>query len=491
VNVIYARVSTEEQAKTGYGIDSQLQACRAKFAEMGITIDKEYVDEGYSGEFIDRPEMDKLREDLYNGLIGEDDLIGVYDPDRVARNLTHMLLVADEVEKAGAKLTFVTGDYDVSPEGKMFFSIRGAIAAFEKAKIRERTTRGKRTKALGGKIVQNAYPYGFGWDNVKCLYTINEKEAEAVRAMFDLCIKEKLGAFRISEELTKLNFFNRKKEPFNASHIRNIFDNPMYCGEYHQFNLSCKQIGQRKIKTTKAPIENHVIITIPAIVSRETWEAVQQQRATNKSIAKRNTQHEYLLQGLLYCPLCGKKLSATVNHGKRKNSEDVKYYYYFCLSEKQAIYKGQRCGNKRISSDLTDDIIWNTLIKIASGEEDINNYIKGDTPKDYTEKIHKLTKQKNILEKKKEGIAQWFTDGLINRDTATKQLQSISKDILEINTTISDTAALQNKNKPAKISTDDILQAISFEQKRKIMCDFDYKIYVVKENDAIKFWFSR
>lgn len=77
-----------------------------------------------------------------------------------------MLLLADEVDSAGAKLYLVTSSYDASPEGKLF-SMPGAIAEFEKTELRERTQRGKRAKALAGKVVFNDHAYGYDWDAKK------------------------------------------------------------------------------------------------------------------------------------------------------------------------------------------------------------------------------------------------------------------------------------------------------------------------------------
>ena len=491
MNVIYVRVSTEEQAKTGYGIDSQLKACRSKFREMAIPIGKEYVDEGYSGEFIDRPEMDRLRSDLYSKVIGNGDYVCVYDPDRLARNLTHMLLIADDIERAGAKLTFVSGDYEVSPEGKLFFSIRGAIAAFEKEKIKDRTMRGKRSKALSGKIIQNGNPYGFDWDNDKSLYTINPQEEKIVQLIYSLCVDNKLGACRITDELNRRNLLNGSGKRFSSSHINDILKKPMYCGEYHQFYLSCKQIGQRKVKTTKSPLDKHVLIDIPAIVTREVWSQAQQQLATNQSLSKRNTKHEYLLQGLLHCPLCKRKLTATVSHGKRKNSEDVMYFYYFCISEKNANYKEQRCGNRLIPSDSLDYQIWDVLKQIASGQTTIDKYVKNKSSQDYTDEIQQMVKQREILQQRTATITKWFAIGKITEDAADEQINTLNKEITNLGENIGKLSSMQSKNKIIEIPVNEILQATTFEQKRNIMLRFGYKIFAVKVDDNYQFWFER
>lgn len=62
MHAIYARVSTQEQAEHGYSLSDQVAQCRKKLLSMGLSNIKEYIDYGYSGEFIDRPAMDRLRD---------------------------------------------------------------------------------------------------------------------------------------------------------------------------------------------------------------------------------------------------------------------------------------------------------------------------------------------------------------------------------------------------------------------------------------------
>lgn len=61
---IYARVSTEEQAKHGFSLNDQIRQCRMKAETNKV---KEYVDDGISGEFLDRPALTKLRKMLEKG----------------------------------------------------------------------------------------------------------------------------------------------------------------------------------------------------------------------------------------------------------------------------------------------------------------------------------------------------------------------------------------------------------------------------------------
>jgi site-specific DNA recombinase len=97
VIAIYARVSTEDQVK-GYSIEEQLDQCRRKAKTNEVL---EYVDEGYTGEILNRPYLTKMRDDVRNGLINK---IVCYDPDRLSRKLMVQLLLDDEFKKHNVEL---------------------------------------------------------------------------------------------------------------------------------------------------------------------------------------------------------------------------------------------------------------------------------------------------------------------------------------------------------------------------------------------------
>lgn len=66
------------------------------------------------------------------------DAVICYDPDRLARNLAHQLIISDEIEKyCPGGLIFVSVDFKHSAEGRLFFSMKGAFAEYEREKILE------------------------------------------------------------------------------------------------------------------------------------------------------------------------------------------------------------------------------------------------------------------------------------------------------------------------------------------------------------------
>lgn len=123
---LYARVSTDKQSEK-YGIPSQVEALRK--VTLGnnwnpvFDGDRDaFIDDGYSGAELDRPALNRLRRVAREGYI---DIVMVYDPDRLSRKLYHQMILADEFEKQGIKLEFITHDMGTSPEDRMFFNMRG------------------------------------------------------------------------------------------------------------------------------------------------------------------------------------------------------------------------------------------------------------------------------------------------------------------------------------------------------------------------------
>lgn len=97
----------------------------------------------------------------------------------------NQLIVSEEIER-NAELVFVNGDYQKTPEGMLFYQMRGAIAEFEKAKINERMSRGRREKARQGKVVKDYLVYRYDYDQESNQLIVNEQEAPIVQLIFEL-----------------------------------------------------------------------------------------------------------------------------------------------------------------------------------------------------------------------------------------------------------------------------------------------------------------
>ena len=140
---IYARVSTDAQVK-GRTIDSQLEALTQRIRDDGGSTgpDLRFVDEGHSGSTLIRPALERLR-DL--AALGGFDRLYVHSPDRLARAYVYQMLLVDELRRAGVELVFLNHPIGQSPEDQLLLQMQGMMAEYERAKILERSRRGKFT----------------------------------------------------------------------------------------------------------------------------------------------------------------------------------------------------------------------------------------------------------------------------------------------------------------------------------------------------------
>ena len=153
---IYARVSTARQEEE-QTIKTQLSAVKELVQKSDFKVVEEYIDEGWSGDILARPALDKLRQDAKTKLWG---VIVVYDPDRIARRYSYQELVMDELREAGIEVVFVTISAPKNSEDKILYGVRGLFAEYERAKIGERFRLGKLRKVKEGHILVSEPLYG-------------------------------------------------------------------------------------------------------------------------------------------------------------------------------------------------------------------------------------------------------------------------------------------------------------------------------------------
>lgn len=470
MNAIYCRVSTDAQAEQGYSIADQIRSCHAHATKLGLvtTAESEYIDDGYSGEYLDRPALDRLRDALQDKRVKN---VIIYDPDRLSRNLTNQLLVADEIEKAGAKLYFVTGDYDASPEGRLFFSIRGAISAFEKAKIRERTLRGKRSKALSGKLVFNDDIYGYVYDEEKSMYTINQQEAEIVKLIFNLYTSRNYGVNSLYSELKAMGIVNRKGKPFHASTLSSMLSNETYSGTKWSFTIYNKSIGQKKRKRTLRDESEWIPISVPAIVDKEIWDKAAECRRLNKVSAKRNTKTNYLLSGIIRCSACGYAM-----HGVNYRRGNKEYPYYVCT----AYVNNNKCQNRKcIPSVELDEAIWSDITNTAKNNHNLSIY-HDNVKKNMSTARNNLEKQLEELQTRKATLIKWVADGMIEIKMAERDLQNINREIASTQSAIN--AVTMPASTSKIITMDDIMAAETFEDKHRLMLQSGITVHAQRDN---------
>ena len=396
MKAIYARVSTEESAHRGYSIAHQIDEAKKKAGTDDVLI---YTDEGYSGEFLERPGLEKLRNDVRKGII---DTVIVYDPDRLARNLMHQLLIDDEFRKNGVDLQFVNGDYADTPEGKLFFSMRGAISEFEKAKIRERTMAGRIRKAKEGKVVKDDKVYGYDYDKKTGKMIINEQEAEIVRFIFDSFTKPDSrfkGVNGIAKYLTEKQIPTKTgKTKWHRQVVRQILMNETYTGKRPQNKWNTEGMLANKYKKDKVPMrlrpkEEWIYVDVPAIISKEQFQQAQQLLEQSRRRYAKQAKRRYLLSGLVRCAQCGNTMTG------RYAKNWGKYFREYTDVKNTAGTKNPGCG-MRIRADELEEEVWNYIVDLFNHPERIREF-KPNEDDDLFERKELERLQKEIERTKK------------------------------------------------------------------------------------------
>ena len=364
---IYARVSTQRQQKHST-IDSQVAELRTRVAEDGHQLLEEHVllDDGYSGSYLDRPGLDRLRDLVYDRAI---DQVYVHAPDRLARRYAHQVILIEELENRGCQMVFLHQPPSQDPEAELLVQIQGVIAEYERAKITERTRRGKLHLARQGVIVSWKAPYGYRYmerqGDEPGRWVIDETEAPAIRSLFGWMDEEGISIREATKRLNESPWKTRGGcDLWSSSTVGSMLKNESYAGTayYNQRRWveSDRTDGVfRKGKKTRSilrPREEWIPIPIPALVEKETFDRVQKQLVKNKAFSRRNLrrEEEYLLRCLVSCGVCGRAMTAH-SYGR--------HTYYHCAGsvDHVSIARPRRCPTPQVYAPDLDRLVWEEI----------------------------------------------------------------------------------------------------------------------------------
>lgn len=242
---LYARVSSEQQneART---IESQVADLRTRIAATGVALpaELEFVDNGYSGATLIRPALERLRDVAAAGGI---DQVYVHCPDRLARNYAHQVLLLEEFLRAGVEVIFLNREVGQTPEDQLLLQVQGMIAEYERAKILERSRRGKRHGAQVGKVsVLGGAPYGYRYvtkqeGDGEAHFEVLWEEARVVRQVFEWVGRDRCSIGEVRRRLEAAKQRTRTgKTVWDRATIGGMLHNPAYKGE-----AACAQNGDR------------------------------------------------------------------------------------------------------------------------------------------------------------------------------------------------------------------------------------------------------
>lgn len=325
---IYMRVSTEEQAKDGYGLESQERILKAF-----ITANEDknwqtsesliYRDEwiSWATNVTERPALSKLEKDI---LLGRIDVVLVWKIDRLFRHTQSLLSFVEFLQEKWIVFVSKSESIDLSsPSWKLVLTLLWAIAEMERETIKERTREWRKSKALEGYFIYGqtpAYGYKKEYDGRWNKMAVDENEAEIVKKIFEMYVNEDKTMWEISAYLSSiwapLREMKTKKHAgrFSIHHIAKILKNETYLG-----NLYCnkteirKENGKHIIK--EKDISEWIRIPCPRLISDEIFAKAQEKISKARALTSGRWERHFYT-GLLKCGICGKSFNHYLTHKK-------------------------------------------------------------------------------------------------------------------------------------------------------------------------------
>ncbi len=324
---LYIRVSTDAQFEEGYSADAQLKMLEAHCVSRGIAHYEAYVDGGYSGSNLDRPQMQRLIADAKAHRI---DCVVVYKLDRLSRSQKDTLyLIEDVFLPHNVDFVSIRETLDTSsPYGRAMIGILSAFAQLERENIRERTRMGMKERVRNGLWMGGGrVPFGYDYDPAQGILVPNA-DAATVRRIYDLYLQGYSPA-RIAQmtglkyERLATQILMRKS---NAGFIR--YNGVDYPGKH------------------------------TPIVSLETYEKAMD--AMRRRAARRLTTSSHLLTGLLECGVCGAKMRY-----QRWGKNGDKIWCYSQDRNKPHLVKDPNCDNDKVWAKDVEHAVISNLLRLS------------------------------------------------------------------------------------------------------------------------------
>lgn len=346
---IYARVSTDEQAKDGTSLDTQRERCRAFVQARGWELADEYVDDGVSGSRSSRPELDRLMADCRSGAL---QAVVFSKFDRFSRNRQHLENACAELDELGVALASVSENVDGSTAtGQAFRALLGVFANLERDMIMERTGAGLRAVAAAGYWPGGPAPYGFTLkrNDRRAQLVIRDDEAKLLRTAVSLVLDEGCSTWETAARLNALGYRPRRAARWNHANLRRTLLDASLSGEW---------VYARPRHGKQSRYSAPITVPIPPLIARERHQALRAAlAATSTGPEATRKRHFYLLAGGRLTGPCGSHF-----HGVFR--KDRAHRHYRCMSSRPEA--PCRCSCRRLDADLVEDAVWTVVVDFLS-----------------------------------------------------------------------------------------------------------------------------
>jgi site-specific DNA recombinase len=440
----YARVSSDHQAEEGT-IASQVACLRQRIAadDGQIEPDLEFLDDGYSGGTLLRPALERLRDQAAQGAL---DRLYVQAPDRLARNYAYQFLMLDEFRRAGVEVVFLNHALGRSPEDDLLLQVQGVIAEYERAKISERSRRGKLHAARTAQVsVLAGAPYGYRFvgkqaGGGQARYEVVAEQARVVQQIFAWTARERLSLQAVCRRLAEQGVLSPSGQSrWSRATVAYLLGNPAYKGSagFGKSRVRPRQpslrprrgkpeVPRRPYSVTRRDTQPE-FIPVPALVSDEDFAAAAEQLAENRQRQRqRRAGARYLLQGLVVCARCG---YAFYGLTQRHRTRPVSYAYYRCTNCRAQRAPGQaRCTVPSVRTTALEIAVWQDVCALLKHpqkiEEEYHERLRQKPGQASARGIEPLAR---VIDKVKRSIGRLidlYSEGFVDKSELEPRLKS-------------------------------------------------------------------
>ncbi len=397
--VLYARVSTEEQARSGYSLAQQLEALRDYATREGYEVLEEISDPAESGAYLERPGLDRVKELAAAGGVA---VVLAQDADRISREPWHYEYLKLLLRDHGAELRALDEGTDGSPMGEFVAYIRRGMAKMERSDIAKRSRRGKLRKAREGKVVGTHRPrYGFRFNEARDGYEVDEERMAVVQRVFRMVGVEgaTLYAVRKALEAAGVPSPGGKKlwhqgylravilddvyRPHSLEELRDVLSPQVLAAmatdkSYGVYYYDRRRQSRKKIasdgrdgkpyryayKTGEKPREGWVAVPVPdSGVPREWVDRARKAVGENRRPSSAGLRFWELSGGVMRCASCGRAMQTTSIRSAGKV-----HHYYRCPRRVRDGKAG--CENaKNLRADRVEPEVWGTVSGLLKDPE--------------------------------------------------------------------------------------------------------------------------
>ena len=358
---IYSRVSDKSQdTEDKTSISEQISDMEAHCERRGLTITARYQEVG-RGWSKNRPEFQRMLADARRGRF---DTIVCWKSDRLSRGMYPAAALMEVVEAYQIELEAVLDAIDMKT-----FGLMAAIGKIELDNFRERASMGKRGSAKQGRIPVNNVPFGYKLGEGR-RPEIVEAEAEVIRRVFDMYVREDMGATAIAKQLTAEGVPTpRAVGRWYDRTVTRILGLEAYKGTWW-FGKRRHVATENGTRRYDRPEDEWVGVPFPPVVDEEIWDLAQEAKKRRLSQSGRNSKIFYLLQHLVRCAECGYLMGCRANR-RQTAKRDGKVYryeldpprrYYRCYGMEN---EGVKCRERpHIRAERLEALVWGEVKKV-------------------------------------------------------------------------------------------------------------------------------